>query len=238
LGNTCKNTNECVAGLFCNATIGKCQAQVSKGANCTVSEQCLNYQFCLFNDTNTITNGVCTNYGSVAYGMPVNTDLTKETPELVCATASLVPVNSSVSFCGYVDYFDYTAQNVDSDGFVKCNYEDLCFYTDGSSKDCECGYNAAGQGYCPMAPARKQSKFNTYATTLAASYNNTCHTSHRSGVCSQTTYVGFALQATDAYKKSVTSNKYVDAVSCMAVSSSGFIQSSILAIILLLAFIF
>jgi hypothetical protein len=39
--------------------------------------------------------------------------------------------------------------------FVKCNLGDTCSYsfiTDTHStikKDCECGYNSTGQGYCP-----------------------------------------------------------------------------------------
>jgi hypothetical protein len=40
------------------------------------------------------------------------------------------------------------------DEFVKCKLGEVCTYTDvvtgdTLTKDCECGYNSDGQGYCP-----------------------------------------------------------------------------------------
>jgi hypothetical protein len=37
--------------------------------------------------------------------------------------------------------------------YIKCNFGDKCSYTIGGDeyiRDCECGANANGQGYCPQ----------------------------------------------------------------------------------------
>lgn len=67
-------------------------------------------------------------------------------------------INADTLQCTQLTYKNIS-NTPDSNGFVKCNLGDDCYYTTGYYKNgendtyvdkCQCGYNSQGQGYCPL----------------------------------------------------------------------------------------
>ena len=149
----CTSTEECLVGLYCrkpteaNST-GTCVKQLGDGANCTSTWECANSHFCY--------SGKCTKFGSLKVGSDVSEATLGEfakddRKDLVCEFQSL---SQNRSLCVRVDYRDDTLNRADDSGFTTCEYNSDCLYTDGYTNftnKCGCGYNANGQGYCPIS---------------------------------------------------------------------------------------
>jgi hypothetical protein len=133
MGESCKKHNECVAGLFCDKS-GICAEQKGLGAECNNSYECINSLLC--------GGGTCsvTPY-SLPEGAKVDGDFLKEK----CALGFVH--NGQCSSLKQTD-------SVDWHGFRRCELGEKCTYSateEGSVviKDCQCGYNEDGYGYCP-----------------------------------------------------------------------------------------
>jgi hypothetical protein len=155
-GENCTLTENCVVGLYCNTqtTNSTCAKQLSEGVNCTDTFDCQNNLFCYM--------GKCKPLGSLKNGEEVskntvgtfNVNLNKE---LACESTTLNVGNQTI--CVQFNYENTTASKQDSNGYVPCNWNEDCQYTDGIdkfSKKCGCGYNAEGQGYCPISHAQRK----------------------------------------------------------------------------------
>ena len=71
---------------------------------------------------------------------------------------------------------------VDGNGFIKCEYDEICFYDNGKrtiSKKCDCGYNSDGQGYFSLPSSLRMDKWNNKIQYIANLANNNYHTLSR-----------------------------------------------------------
>ena len=149
LEEECFSTTECVAGLYCDITTNRCKPQVGLEGNCTDIFECANHLGCY--------EGKCVELGKLNEGGDLSFEKIGEFSNN--PKKSLFCHLGQVSFedgntCAVHKYADKTDESRNSDGFVKCNLGEKCHYTDGQTKyikDCECGYNSDGQGYCPIS---------------------------------------------------------------------------------------
>lgn len=155
LGETCSNeepidfTKQCGVGAYCNSE-NKCAEQIKRDQNCTQTFHCQNNLVC-FNKTCSM------EYGSVKDGEQINTTLLSEDfgTQLgyLCQTGFF---DDNQKKCFSYTYANQTSMVADADGFVKCNINggNECVYetsTNGTFKrNCDCGFNAEGYGYCPV----------------------------------------------------------------------------------------
>lgn len=157
-GESCTSTENCVVGLYCNtqAANATCVKQLSEGTNCTDTFDCQNNLFCYM--------GKCALLGSLKSGAEVSKNTvgsfsTDSNKELACESTNLNFGNQTI--CVDIKYDNTTASKQDTNGYVPCNWNEDCLYTDGIdkfSKKCGCGYNAEGQGYCPISSAQRKFK--------------------------------------------------------------------------------
>jgi hypothetical protein len=144
----CEDTSECLVGLYCNGST--CQPQVALNGDCNDVFDCQNHLACY--------KGKCIEFGK----LKENEDISKnsiglfyENPrKIFLCESGEVSFDEEETFCAVHRYADESKKNMNSDGFVKCNWGEKCYYTDGKTneeRDCECGYNAEGQGYCPLS---------------------------------------------------------------------------------------
>ena len=90
------------------------------------------------------------------------------------------------NFCVENDYNERWVRDenkfIDEKGFIKCNYGEKCYYNNGKNKfekNCDCGYNDKGQGYCPLPSARNLEKWNDRIKFIGNAANNGCHSLSR-----------------------------------------------------------
>jgi hypothetical protein len=109
--------------------------------------------------------GKCALLGSLKSGAEVSKNTvgsfsSDSNRELACESTNLN--NGNQTICVDIKYDNTTASKQDTNGYVPCNWNEDCLYTDGIdkfSKKCGCGYNAEGQGYCPISSAQRKFYF-------------------------------------------------------------------------------
>jgi hypothetical protein len=145
--DTCSATAECLTGLYCNKSDQKCEPQRQMNASCNNSFDCVNSLLCF--------NKICS---IKPFSLPIGQevpDTSDPFSDFYCSLSRMRNTGNS-TFCTLLN------QTTTGDDLVKCNYGDSCSYlfdnSDKASLDCECGYNANGQGYCPIG--HTQSKIN------------------------------------------------------------------------------
>jgi hypothetical protein len=130
-GDTCFDTAHCLKGLYCNKNTKKCAKQRQIGESCLSSFDCINNIMCH--------NSTCS---IEPFTLPLGAVIGKDPiDQFQCVFGT-----SHGNLCSS---FNQTVED-----FITCNYNEKCNYTtsDGGLvlKDCGCGYNSEGQGYCPM----------------------------------------------------------------------------------------
>ena len=149
---SCNKTSQCWVGHFCNKTdvntVGSCAPQVKEGENCKQSWDCVNNRLCL--------KGKCdAKIHSISLG---------EKPE---GDAAILDKYCELGFvhdgaCSSLNATDAKDEKLES--LTVCEFGSKCNYTyNGQSsfqRDCECGYNSNGQGYCPRGHDTSKIKFN------------------------------------------------------------------------------
>ncbi len=141
----CTSNVMCDQGLSCNTT--HCVHQLKAGDACDDTYDCGN-QFACYNKT-------CTEFGTLKTGanmtkLELGDFYLSPMKALLCEFENIGENDK----CTQIAYAGETANNTNTDGYVKCNWGSKCSYTDGNkemTQDCGCGYNADGQGYCPIA---------------------------------------------------------------------------------------
>jgi hypothetical protein len=146
----CDSNSDCIVGYFCNGLW--CQAQQNENGFCINDYDCQNHLGCLNNN--------CIKLLSLTNGTYLYND---NSMEKFCEFGL---INNETNQCAQTTYKNSTP---DSDGFVKCDLGDNCYYTTGFldkngdnftiTKPCECGYNDQGHGYCPLPHSYRKFKF-------------------------------------------------------------------------------
>lgn len=155
LGGVCSSadpidfTKQCGVGAYCNAT-NFCVEQIKRDQACVNTFDCQNNLVC-FNKTCSM------EYGSVKDNTTIDTDLISadfgENLGYLCETGFF---DSNAKRCYSYSYANETSMTADEDGFVQCDVQDgkECSYATSIGttlkKNCDCGFNANGQGYCPI----------------------------------------------------------------------------------------
>merc|ERR1711976_184208 len=233
MGESCFTTAMCLSGLYCNGT--QCVDQLNENEKCDDTFECGNNLACY--------NSTCTAYASVQTGGDMSQEILgtffySPMKGLLCEYGNVDEKNNT---CSQWDYAGQTANNTNADGYVKCDWGSQCSYTDGSNmitQDCGCGYNADGQGYCPLAQTQSTQSWKNAVTTQAKGYNNKCHSMNRF-----TCYLKQETSLTNDlhyYRhRTVDAHLYYKAVSCAeTVLASSYLKYSFFAFLSVLAILF
>ena len=179
MDENCTNTSECLSGLYCNKDINKCKKQKVEGETCSEGWDCMNYLGCF--------KGRCIKFGTLKKGIKITQNLAPfpgdDKRNYLCYTGEL---DESGSFCVDNDYDDHwlkhSIKEIDKKGYIKCEYGEKCVYNNGKNKfekNCECGYNNMGQGYCPLPSSRNLDAWKERIKFIGNSANNECHSLSR-----------------------------------------------------------
>jgi len=232
----CNATVYCNAGNYCNGT--NCVVQLKEGDTCSATWDCANHLGCY--------NNKCVQWGSQSVGADLNgttnwmNDTINQGFKGVSAFCELGESNNNL-VCSQTNYTGTTVAKVDNKtGFATCNWNEDCHYNDGSStftQLCGCGYNAVGQGYCPLASGQKTDLFKKQFKRIATQFKNDCHSQGRF-TCYKVSD-GIRADVSDAVHQTRNAHLLNDAVKCASdVLGSAYINMSIALIAILAAFLF
>jgi hypothetical protein len=142
-------TKQCGVGAYCDST-SICKNLIKKDKSCTNTFDCLNNLVC-FNKTCSM------EYGRIKDGEKIEVDLLSADfgyrHGLLCESMAF---DDNTQQCYSYKYANITSMRPNVDGYVQCNKTNglECAYntTHGSSfqGSCVCGFNAEGNGYCPI----------------------------------------------------------------------------------------
>ena len=170
----CKSNSDCNLGLFCNETIGICKKLKNKGEYCTNQYECKNNLGCM--------NNTCVEYYSLQAGSYVEKKGIKDF-KVLCKFGE---VDERSGKClDELKYYNVKPENIDSNGFVKCEINEICNYTSGDdlneiyTKKCECGFNKNGTSYCPLSHEYNKDSWIKYFDIKKKYYSDECHTLKR-----------------------------------------------------------
>ena len=177
-GENCTETSECLVGYFCNKDTMKCTKQKKEGETCKEGWDCLNFLGCY--------KGRCIKLGILKPGV-INNEITSPFPgndrrDLLCTTGEM---DWDLGYCVETryseDWIKRYGKNINN-GFIKCDYGEFCYYDNGKKnvpKDCGCGYNSDGQGYCPLPNNMRSDKWKERIKNIANFAKNDCHSLSR-----------------------------------------------------------
>ena len=164
----CNSNDECIVGLYCDISSGKCKEQNSKGNYCTLSTDCKNNLLCYENKCQDVLFGL--SEGKIP---PKN----EKNREKYCKYNIINSDGVCIKLIDQVKGRD--------DEYIKCDRNGECVYSiipysyGLFKKNCECGYNNIGQGYCPKFHDYFENDWNNYFEYLKSKYDNKCHTENR-----------------------------------------------------------
>jgi len=236
----CNRTVVCEVGNYCDLAQSKCVKQKKEGDACVYGWDCQNNFGCY--------KGKCAAFGSVKIGEINDAASSNWTfPEdstgrvVLCETGQL---DATDTVCASFNYTGTTASKVNKDGFVECNRDDDCVYTDGHlfsniTAKCQCGYNADGKGYCPLPNGVNVKDWQNAVKNFGSKAKNKCHSVSRFDCYLAKKDTGLVGKEKIDMKKTSQAHLYYNAVPCAAdVLSSSYISFSIAALIMIIAFIF
>ena len=242
-GENCSNTYDCKVGLYCNKEIKKCTPQKNEGEHCAEGWDCLNYLGCY--------RGRCVKFGILKPGV-MNTDNYSPFPGderryYLCNTGELDGDDSTTgNYCVKTKYSDEWIKNnkkvIDANGFIKCEYQEKCIYDNGRRtivRNCGCGYNAEGQGYCPLPSSLRMDEWNNRIKNIADLANNGCHTLSRFNCYLQNGLKDF-FKKIDNDKNTIKAHLFYNSISCVQnmFSFQKYLNINIFLFLLSLLFIY
>lgn len=231
----CNKTIDCNSGLFCNGT-NKCSTQLKDTETCKSTYDCDNSLGCF--------DGKCTAWAKKPIGTVLKDKVGNWTEEALypfnyfCETGD-IDVNQTCSASNYTGPSKADGK-IDAKGFVKCDWNEDCSYTDGvttSTKKCGCGYNINGQGYCPLPSGQNYKTWVSSIQNGVKVLKNDCHSLSRF-TCYKfdTKLLGYAKYSA---QQTVNAHMFYGAVSCASdVLGSAYINMSVALIAIIFAFLF
>ena len=217
LGENCSETSQCLVGHYCDKISGKCEVQKEEGQKCVETWDCKNYLGCF--------KGKCIKLGLLKKGIKVSPDIApfpgNDKRHLLCYTGELEQIDGiSGNYCVENDYDDIWLQKykkqIDENGFVKCLHGTKCSYINGKNKfekDCECGYNSMGQGYCPKPSARNLEAYKEKMKFIQSYVNNECHSLSRYNCYLKNNYE-FYVEQRQHEAKTTNAHLFYNSVDC------------------------
>ena len=213
-GKECNKTSQCKVGYYCNKV---CIPQKAEGEQCNEGWDCQNFLGCY--------RGRCIKFGILKPGV-LNSEKNAPFPGdqkryYLCNTGELDGDDGTTGdYCVKTKYSDNWIKSnnkvVDRNGFIKCEYNESCFYENGRrtiEKKCGCGYNSDGQGYCPLPSSSRIDEWTERIQFLADFANNNCHTLSRFNCYSQNTLNDFIIKKSYD-KKTIEAHLFYKAVPC------------------------
>jgi len=171
----CSSPSECLVGLYCNGEI--CKPQVKLGGACKEVYDCENNLGCY--------NGKCIKFGTLKENEDISFakigEFNNDPRRSLLCEFGKVDFEDGDS-CAVHRYAGETKKNVSPEGFVKCNWGEKCTYSDGKNleeRDCQCGYNAEGQGYCPLSQDDYHKEWKNAVQHQINKLDNKCHSKSR-----------------------------------------------------------
>ena len=237
----CNETKQCIAGYYCNKESNTCTPQKKEGEKCSEGWDCTNYCGCF--------KGRCIKFGTLKKGIKITKEMAPfpgdDKRNFLCLTTELNLADGlEGNFCVLNDYdpsWNKTS-NLEEGKYIKCNFGEKCYYSNGRSKfskDCECGYNNEGQGYCPVPSARNLEAWTERAKFIANSANNKCHSLSRFDCYKKNSYQ-FYLEQRYHESKTLKAHLFYKSVDC-AIKMLGeqtYLKLNFSFALLLLAFLF
>lgn len=167
-GESCKSTEMCLAGYYCNLTDNKCKIQSGINKECKSSYDCKNNLLCNHEKCQdvlySIEPGNVIDSGDqllLSYYCAFATNYERK---CVKYTEKNKPMNTDYTSCLIGSWCEY-------------QYEPATFGV--MTQRCDCGYNSKGQGYCPKGQESDESGWRNYYSALKKQYDNKCHSVSR-----------------------------------------------------------
>ena len=170
---TCRRDSDCLIGLYCDDNLLVCQNQKGLGEKCNSHYDCKNNFLCM--------NKTCLEF----YSLPNGTYLEPKKGKYFKSLCKYEFINEKTNQCiDSLEYYNVLPENIDENGFVKCNLNQMCNYTSGGNwtvytKSCECGYNKEGQGYCPLSHSYQKEEWERFYKHKKKFFDNKCHSLKR-----------------------------------------------------------
>ena len=167
-GEKCYSNEECIVGLYCDEKSKKCKEQGEKGDSCLNSFECENDLLC--------NNNICENIlFSFEEGKP--TPKNEKNREKYCKYNEI----DSTGKCIKIIDQNKTKENEyrQCDRNMRCLYNTIPKTSGNIIKNCDCGYNPSGYGYCPKFHDYFEDDWKNYFSYLKKKYDNKCHSLNR-----------------------------------------------------------
>ena len=216
-GGFCNETEQCLAGLYCNKEEQKCIHQKNEGEKCKEGWDCENYLGCF--------KGRCIKFGTLKKGIKITKESAyfpgNDIRNYLCITGELNEENGEPgNYCSLYDYdskwLNRTKKKPDKNGYIECNFGEECIYNNGRNnmtKYCECGYNSKGIGYCPLPSSRNLGAWKDRIKFIGDSANNHCHTLSRFN-CYENNNYDFYVKERIYESKTTEAHLFYNSIDC------------------------
>jgi hypothetical protein len=170
-GLPCTKHESCLKGFYCEAD-KTCKKQKPQDSPCGTSYECVNNLLCNWGYCNT------TPY-SLEIGIALDPKDKMNVHKCKYGFTAQLDASSPI-VCSSYAYL----KAPDADGFVECTLNSKCDYVDlffhqPLQKDCACGYNGNGKGYCPVPIKSRDTAYADFFNKKIGMFSADCHTMSR-----------------------------------------------------------
>ena len=167
-GEDCYFNEECIVGYFCDSNTKKCKSLGEKEDPCINSFECENDLLCYENKCQNIL---------FSFEEGKQTPKNEKNREKYCKYGEIDDSGVCIKIVDQIKAKDNEYRECERD--MKCLYNALPITSGTISKECGCGYNQKGIGYCPKFHDYFEKDWEDYFSYLKKTYDNKCHTLNR-----------------------------------------------------------
>lgn len=211
----CNETKQCIAGYYCNKESKTCILQKKEGEKCKEGWDCQNFLGC-FKER-------CIKFGTLKKGIKITSETApfpgNDKRHYLCSTGELNEADGETGdFCVENDYYNkwLKNKNLEEEKYVKCNFGEKCEYFNGRTrftKNCECGYNNLGKGYCPVPSSKNLEEWIKRIQFIGNAANNHCHSLSRFDCYLNNNY-DFYVEKRRIESKTIEAHLFYKSVDC------------------------